>query len=232
VTERKQAKTSIRSYLLRRILLGLISALLVGIAALAMAIAYGRMNPGANPRGDGSASGDALEFDGSIIIDPPLAMPDFTLRDQFNESVSLSDLRDNYVLITFGYTNCPDVCPLTLNEFRSIRESLGSSSEELAFVFISVDGERDSPDALRSYLALRDLDGIIGLSGAEDRVRALGIDYGLSFEMTTPDKRGGYLVNHTAGSFLLDPNGRWIRRYQFGLPPHRIVADLEGLLAS
>ncbi len=232
MTEAQQAKTNIRSYLLRRIQLGVISALLVGIAALAMAIVYGRMNPGADLQTDSSHRSDASEFDGSIIIDPPLAMPDFTLRDQSNKPLSLSDLRDNYVLITFGYTNCPDVCPLTLNEFRRVRNALGSSSEGVAFVFISVDGERDSPEALRNYFALRELDGIIGLSGEEDRVRALGTDYGLSFEMTKPDKRGGYLVNHTAGSFLLDPRGRWIRRYQFGLPSSRIVADLEGLLAS
>ncbi len=232
MSKRKQAKTSIRSYLLRRIQLGFISALLVGIAALAMSIAYGRMNPGADLQTGSSDRGDAPEFDGSISIDPPLAMPDFTLRDQSNQSLSLSDLRDNYVLITFGYTNCPDVCPLTLNEFRAIRDSLGSSREEVAFVFISVDGERDSPEALRNYFALRELHGIIGLSGEEDKIRALGVDYGLSFEMTKPDKRGGYLVNHTAGSFLLDPNGRWIRRYQFGVPPSRIVSDLEGLLAS
>lgn len=232
MSARKQAKTSIRSYLLWRIQLGVISALLVGIAALAMAIAYDRMNPGADLQTDSSDRSDAPEFDGSISIDPPIAMPDFTLRDQFNKSVSLSDLRDNYVLITFGYTNCPDVCPLTLGEFRNMRNALGSSSEEVAFVFISVDGERDSPEALRNYFELRELDGIIGLSGEEDRIRALGIDYGLSFEMTKPDKRGGYLVNHTAGSFLLDRNGRWIRRYQFGVLTSRIVADLEELLAS
>lgn len=218
--------------MIRRILLGVISVLLLGIAALAMAIAYGRIYPGANSQADSSHRGDGLEFDGSIIIDPPLAMPDFTLRDQFNKSVSLSDLRGNYVLITFGYTNCPDICPLTLGELHSARKALGSSSEEVAFLFISVDGERDSPEALRNYFALRGLDGIIGLSGGEDAVRALGIDYGLSFEMTKPDKRGGYLVNHTAGSFLLDRNGRWIRRYQFGVAPSRIVADLRGLLAS
>ena len=232
MTERKQAKTSIRRYLLRRIQLGLISALLVGIAALAMSIAYGRINPGANLQSDGTDSGDPHEFDGSIIIDPPLAMPDFTLRDQSNKSLSLSDLRDNYVLITFGYTNCPDVCPLTLNEFQVIRDSLGLSREDVAFLFISVDGERDTPEALRNYFSLRELDGIIGLSGEEDTVRALGIDYGLSFEMTEPDKRGGYLVSHTAGAFLLDRNGRWIKRYQFGVPPGTIVADLERLLAS
>lgn len=212
--------------------MGLISALLVGIAALAMSIAYQRMNPGVNQLTGSSDSSDAPEFDGSIVIDPTVAMPDFTLRDQSNKSVSLRDLRDNYVLITFGYTNCPDVCPLTLSEFRNVRNALGSSSEDVAFVFISVDGERDRPEALRNYFALRELDGIIGLSGEEDVIRALGVDYGLSFEMTKPDKRGGYLVNHTAGSFLLDPSGRWIRRYQFGVPPSTIVADLEELLAS
>ena len=159
-------------------------------------------------------------------------MPDFTLRNQFSEATSLSDLRGQYVLMTFGFTNCPDVCPLTLNEFRRVRDSLGSSREDVAFVFISVDGERDTPAALRNYFALRELDGIIGLTGEEGAIQALGVDYGLSFEMTEPDQRGGYLVNHTAGSFLLDQNGRWIRRYQFGVPPSAIVGDLKALLSS
>lgn len=218
--------------MIRRILLGIISALLLGIAALAMSIAYGRMNPGANSQVDSPQTESPLEFDGAIVINPPQALSDFTLRDQFNRAVSLSDMRGKFVLITFGYTNCPDVCPLTLGEFRSIRDALGSSSEAVAFLFISVDGERDTSETLRNYFALRDLHGIIGLSGKEDAVRALGADYGLSFEMTKPDKRGGYLVNHTAGSFLLDRHGRWIRRYQFGVATSRIIADLEELLDS
>ncbi len=232
MAEEKQAKTSIKRYLLRRSLLAAISALLLGIAALAMSIVYQQMQPSPNLQTYTSDSSGALAFDGSIIIDPPLAMPDFTLQDQNNRLISLSDLREKYVLITFGYTNCPDICPLTLSEFRKVRNALGSSREDVAFVFISVDGERDTPEVLRNYFALRGLEGVIGLSGEEDRVRALGIDYGLSFEMTEPDKSGGYLVNHSAGSFLLDPMGTWIRRYQFGLPPSEIIADLKALLAA
>ncbi len=230
MTERKQANASFKRYLIRRIQLGAISALLVGIAALAMSIAYQRMNL-AGDRQSISANNSAQDFDGAIAINPPVAVPDFTLRDQFNQPVSLRELRGKYVLITFGYTNCPDICPLTLSEFRSARQALGAPND-VAFLFISVDGERDSPAVLQNYFALRGLDGIIGLSGEEEAIRALGIDYGLTFEMTAADEYGGYLVNHTAGSFLLDPDGRWIRRYQFGAPTSDIVADLKGLLAA
>lgn len=217
--------------MLRRVLFAVISALLLGIAVLSMSIVYQRLQPSAKPQAENDDRRDALEFDGSIVIDPPIAMPDFTLRDQSRRLVRLRDLRDRFVLITFGYTNCPDICPLTLGDFRTIRNALASSSEAVAFVFISVDGKRDTPEALRNYFALRDLDGIIGLSGAEDEIRTLGVDYGLSFESTAPDKRGGYLVSHTAGAFLLDRDGRWIRRYQFGVPTSTIVADLRDLLA-
>ena len=232
MTEPQKAKTTIRSLLVRRVQLGVISLLLVGIAALAMAIVYQRTGPGANQQASYPDRNGVQAFDGPAKIDPPLEMPDFTLRNQFSEATSLSDLRGQYVLMTFGFTNCPDVCPLTLNEFRRVRDSLGSSREKVAFVFISVDGERDTPAALRNYFALRELDGIIGLTGEKGAIQALGVDYGLSFEMTGPDQRGGYLVNHTAGSFLLDQYGRWIKRYQFGVPPSAIVGDLKALLSS
>lgn len=234
LAERQQSKARLKRYLAWRMQMSLVSALLVGIAALAMAIAYQRLLA-AKPSAvsvNSANSNVAAEFDGSIVIDPPLAMPDFSLRDQYQRTVNLSDLRGRFVLLTFGYTNCPDICPLTLGEFHSARQALGAASADVAFVFISVDGQRDSPDALRRYFELRGLEGIIGLSGAEDRVRALGKDYGLSFEMTEPDQYGGYLVDHTAGSFLLDRQQRWIRRYQFGLPPDRIIDDLKTLLAA
>ena len=104
--------------------------------------------------------------------------------------------------------------------------------EQVAFVFISVDGERDTPQIIRETFATRQLDGIIGLTGAEPELRALGVDYGLSFEFVEGKSASAYLVNHTAGSFLLDREGRWIMRYQFGVAPSTIVADLKALITA
>ena len=155
----------------------------------------------------------------------------FTLTSQDGDPTGLRDLRGRFVLLTFGFTNCPDICPLTLSDFQLVKGLLGDNSAEVAFVFISVDGSRDKPDVLRNFLAYRKLDEIIGLTGAETDVRAAGAPFGLSFERRGESSTGSYSVNHTAGSFLLDRRGRWIMRFQFGVPPERIAAELQTMTA-
>ena len=212
---------------LMRILYGMVIGLMVGIIGLALFIVFDRLMA-ADGRGAGPFN-VVEEFDGAIKIEPPRPMPDFTLTNQHGERMSLSDLRGRYALLTFGYTHCPDVCPLTLNEFRRIRESLDELAAHVAFVFVSVDGQRDRPAVIRRYFATRQLEGLIGLTGDEADVRQLGRDYGLSFERSGENPS---LVNHTTGAFLLDPAGRWIRRYPFGVMPSLIVDDLTALLDS
>ena len=199
--------------------------LLLAIAALLIAIFAQKLtNSGASRPLESNA------FAGAIAIDPPQPMPDFSLLDQHSQVMKLSDLRGRFALITFGYTHCPDVCPLTLNEFRRIHQALGDQRDQVAFVFVSVDGARDKPAVIHDYFQLRGYDGIIGLTGDEAALRRLGVDYGLSFEREGNPARGPYLVNHTAGSFLLDRQGRWIMRYQFGVLPSVIAADLSAWL--
>ena len=215
-----------------RMLYGVLALLLFGIAALISLIAFGRLTASGADQPIQGRQNASYDFDGSIAVDPPQEMPDFKLTNQFGDPFRLSDLRGRFVLLTFGYTNCPDICPLTLNEFRRIRLGLDEFGQQVAFVFISVDGQRDTPQVLREYFATRQLDGIIGLTGAEAGLRALGVDYGLSFEIVEGRSASAYLVNHTVGSFLLDPHGRWIMRYQFGIAPSTIVSDLKALLAN
>jgi len=169
-------------------------------------------------------------FDGSTMIDPPREMPDFTLINQDGEPLSLSDMQGKPVLLSFGYTNCPDVCPLTLNEYRQIQEELEELGDEVTFVFISVDGQRDTPEMLKRYFAVRGIDDFIGLTGEEADLRRLGVNYGLYFEYGEPDENGYYLVDHTASSFLLDANGNWIMSYAFGTDRTVIVEDLRELI--
>ena len=170
------------------------------------------------------------QYDGAIGIEPPVDVPDFMLTDQFGETFSLRDLRGRLVLMTFGFTNCPDVCPLTLSDLQQINTMLGEKAKQLALVFVSVDGRRDRPEVLRDYFAFRKLDDLIGLTGDEDDVRNAGAPFGLAFEVSGDASDGSYSVNHTAGSFLLDRRGRWIMRFQFGMPPERIAAELRKLL--
>ena len=214
-----------------RLLYGTIAGLLIGISALAIYLVQDRLREAkAVDTGHFSVEGEA-RFDGAIRIEPPIGVPDFTLTKQDGKKTSLRDLRGQFVLLTFGFTNCPDICPLTLSDFQGIEELLGESAERLAFVFVSVDGSRDSPSVLRSYFEFRGLDGIIALTGDEADVRDIGAPFGLAFEVIGEAATGIYSVNHTAGSFLLDPRGRWIMRFQFGLPADRVAAEIRKLMS-
>ena len=123
-----------------RLLYGIIGTLLVGIVAVSLFILFTQLTRPEPPTSIQTFSvvEEDGEFDGTTKINPPRDMPDFTLTNQDGDLTSLSDLRGKYVLITFGYTHCPDVCPLTLNEFRRIRESLGDNAEQMSSLYLSV----------------------------------------------------------------------------------------------
>ena len=208
------------------LLYGAIAGLVIGIAALALYLLHDQLR---EPAGDllYSVNGaPSSQHDGIITIDPPLALPNFTLSNQYGDMTSLHDLRGKFSLLAFGFLHCPDICPLTLHEMQRVRNMLGEAADEALFVFISVDGARDTPEALRHYFEFREMDGLIGLTGAEAAVQEAGDGLGLAFEVSEEAATGGYLVNHTAGAFLLDERGRWIRRYHFGVPARAIADDL------
>lgn len=215
-----------------KFLYGIIGALTIGIVATSLYLVFARLTAPEENTLSAIGSVELEEFDGTTPINPPRDMPDFTLTNQDGEPINLSDLRGKYVLMTFGYTHCPDVCPLTLNEFRRIRESLGDLAENVEFVFISVDGERDTPEVIKQYLETRELQGFIGLTGDADTLRKIGVDYGLFFEIGEGQSQGGYLVDHTAGSYLLDRENRWIMRYKFGTRPSLITEQIEEFIQA
>lgn len=171
------------------------------------------------------------EYTGIRTIEPPRPMPDFTLTDHEGAPVNLSDLAGQPTMLTFGFTNCPDICPLTLNEYRLIHQDLGEVAEAMNFVFVSVDGTRDTPQVLQRYFDVHGVaEFMIGMTGPETDVRALGEDYGLQFFYHEPNASGWYNIDHTAGSFLLDADGNWVRRYAYATEPNLIVADLRNFL--
>ena len=117
-------------------------------------------------------------------VDPPHRLQDFTLTSQTGAPLSLSDLRGRAVLMFFGYTHCPDVCPTTLADYTRIKQALGGDADKVAFMFISVDGKRDTPDVLAQYLHQFD-DQFIGLTADEATLKRIGAEYGLLFQQDT-----------------------------------------------
>lgn len=214
-----------------RLLFTLIGTLIVAIAIVAVYIVIRQVTA---PAESVTVAFERVDddFAGDTPIDPPRDMPDFTLINQHDESVSLSDFTGKPVLMAYGFTHCPDVCPITLGEFKAVYEALGESSADVAFVFISVDGERDTPSRLSRYLQLRQVDEfVVGLTGSPDEVRRIGADYGIKFSYGEPDDNGAYNVDHTAGYYLLDAEGNWIMRYDFGTDPALMASQIREMIA-
>ncbi len=165
------------------------------------------------------------------VIDPPKVMTDFTLTDQNGNTVHLSDFKGKNVLMAFGYTHCPDVCPVTLARFKQIKEKLGDKRDQVQFVWISVDGARDTPERIRQYLSMFDPE-FNGLTSDSESVRKIITEYGGLFEINNAGglKKDDYTVDHTASHFLIDPEGRWIRTYAYASKVDTIVADMLKLL--
>lgn len=220
-------KTPIHMVNKRHITVVILSMLLTLITVLLVACSN---NTGATTS-PAAASVDAPEMpQQGARIEPPRALKDFTLTSNTGTPLSLSDLRGKLVLLYFGYTFCPDICPTTLADFVHVKRNLGEEADQVAFVMISVDGERDTPEVLARYMQAFDPD-FIGLQGDAATLRQIGSDYGLYYKKNAvEDTSAGYLVDHTAASYLIDSEGRLAMIYPYGMPSDVISADIREML--
>ncbi len=169
---------------------------------------------------------------GASVLTPPRPLPDFTLTAHTGDAVSLSDFDGKPVLLSFGYTFCPDVCPLNMMEYRRVREMLGDNSDDVAFAFVSVDGERDTPERLSGFLQARAVDDfVVAMSGDEGELRRIGVEYGLYFEKNfETGSQAFYLVDHTASLYLITPDGELAAIYGFGTDPEVVAEGIRDQL--
>jgi protein SCO1/2 len=176
---------------------------------------------------------------GVALVEPPVLVQDFTLTSQTGQPLSLSELRGQPVLMFFGYTHCPEECPLTLADFIRVKRELGTQGNEVHFVFVSVDGERDTPSVMAEYLQRFD-DRFVGMTGEPDSLRSLGAQFGLLFETVVlgsdgsqrpaTDQDENYFVNHISPSFLIDQDGYLSHVFFYGTKPNVIASSLRQLL--
>lgn len=187
---------------------------------------------------------DSTKPKGAAVVEPPHRLQNFTLTSQSGEPISLSDLRGRAVLMFFGYTHCPDVCPTTLADYTRVKQALGRDAGKVAFVFISVDGRRDTPDVLAQYLGQFDAN-FIGMTGDETTLRRIGTEYGLLFQHETSSLGGkhehheeqdldarNYFVQHTSPSFLVDADGYLRMMYFYGTESSVIADGIRHVLGS
>lgn len=176
----------------------------------------------------GAACGPGYEYRG-MALDPPLPVPDFELSTTGGRPFHLSDVEGDIALIYFGYTFCPDVCPLTLADVKQALDGL-EGRDRVHVIFISVDPERDTPEVLARYMKAFD-PSFIGITDDFSRVQEVMKAYGAFAEKEdTPDSAAGYLVSHTARLYLVGPNREVILTYPFGFKSEDLRNDLIYLL--
>ncbi|GJM42257.1 MAG: electron transporter [Ardenticatenaceae bacterium] len=162
-------------------------------------------------------------------IQSNLPVTNFTLTGPGEQPVSLVEFRDKVVMLYFGYTYCPDVCPATMVELRDALEILGKRAEDVQVIMITVDPERDTSEVLEAYLDHFD-DSFIGLTGTPDELIAVTAPMGIFFERHEGSEASGYLVDHTATVAVLDKDGKLRLLYPFGITGEEIAADLKYLV--
>ena len=168
------------------------------------------------------------EYQG-VLIDPPAPAADFSLKDQHGELFTLSEQQGRVVLIFFGYTNCPDVCPITLSEYKQVKAELGEKAQNVKFVFITVDPERDNAERMRRYMENFDAE-FIGLTAEREVLQPIWDHYGVYQERQDVGSAAGYLVDHSARMYAIDTQGHWRLNYPFGMETEKIYQDVLHLL--
>jgi protein SCO1/2 len=170
------------------------------------------------------------DFQGSLI-DPPIPAKDFLLHDQNGQPFRLSDHRGKVVLLFFGYTFCPDVCPATLVAFQKISEALDTEAEQVAFVFITVDPNRDTPEQLKTHLALFS-PTFYGLTDEPEPLETVWADYFVQPSIQPGANTAGYLVEHTSRVYVIDKDGNLRLTFPFGMATEAMTQDVQNLLGE
>jgi len=216
-----------------------LSVLLVGLFLVGLRLGNLIFAPQSQAR---PAVGAEAKPSGGAVVKPPFQVRDFTLTNQAGAPLNLKDLRKRAVVLFFGYTHCPDVCPTTLANFTQVKKLLGAEADRVTFVFVTVDSKRDTPVVLKEYLNHFD-PGFIGLTGDETTLRSMAAEYGAYFSSPADQQPGdgdkdhqegidseNYFVQHTSPSYLIDPRGYLRVVYFNGTAPEIIAQEIRRIL--
>lgn len=166
-------------------------------------------------------------FHGTVIQSPDPSY-DFTLTS-VNGDVSPSDYRGKIVLLYFGYTFCPDICPATLASVAQALRDMGTKAEDVQLIMVSLDPGRDTPEKLAEYVA-HFHPSFIGITGTQAQLDEVASLYGIYYQKTQGSDASGYLIDHTATLLVLDREGYLKLVFPFGVTPQEIADDLKYML--
>ncbi|MCI0521671.1 MAG: SCO family protein [Chloroflexi bacterium] len=160
-------------------------------------------------------------------LDPGQPAAGFTLQSD-QGPVRLSDFRGQYVMVYFGYTFCPDVCPTTLSTVKKAVERAGKAAEQFQFVFISVDPRRDTPERLGEYSRYFNPD-FIGVTGSEEEIAKTAGDFHIHYYLNDSESLENYTVDHTSVVQVIDPAGNLVLIWPHDATSQDMAADIKSL---
>lgn len=150
----------------------------------------------------------------------------FTLTDQTGATRTEKDLLGSYTVISFGFTNCPDVCPTTLQTISEALEAIGPAAAKIQPVFVTVDPERDDVKRLKTYHDAFDKRFMM-LTGSAAAIAKIAKAYRVGYKKMKPAKDGSYQVNHTALIYLMGPKGEFVTYYPYNVTPKKLAEGLR-----
>lgn len=191
-------------------------AIAAALATVTVVVVAGRDR--ATPAAEGTATGQ------------PAVGGAFQLVNQEGQAVDQTMLDGKWSLVFFGFTYCPDYCPTTLTALEATRERLGAAADDLQIVFISIDPERDTPQALKDYLSSDGFPpGVVGLTGTPEQVAEVAKVYRAYFEKVGTGE--DYTMNHTLTVYLMGPDGRFRSALSHDLGPDRSAQLIQRVMA-
>jgi protein SCO1 len=155
----------------------------------------------------------------------------FSLPDQNGKTRTLDDFKGKVVVVFFGFTQCPDVCPTTLAELAQVKKALGPDGDKVQGVFVTVDPERDKPELLKAYLDSFD-PGFVALRGSPEQLKETAKEFKIYYAKVPGKTPDSYTMDHTAASFLFDPQGRVRVFSRYGAGAQALMSDIKALIAG
>ncbi len=155
---------------------------------------------------------------------------DFSLPDPQGRTRTLADFRGKVVAVFFGYTHCPDFCPTTMAELAQVKQALGEDGKRLQAIFVTVDPERDTAENLKNYVTAFDPTFVALRPDTDQQLTAMAKDFKVYYKRVEGSAPGNYTMDHSAGMYLYDPQGRLRLYTRYGADPQALAADIRLLL--
>ncbi|GAN82046.1 SCO family protein [Acidocella aminolytica] len=175
----------------------------------------------------GSESGGQMATTTNSGIPPgaPIGGP-FQLTNQLGQPVSDATYRGKYMLVFFGYSHCPDECPLTLQKMALTMNALGPLAQHIAPIFITIDPTRDTPPALKPYLSKFGPD-LMGLTGSNAQIAGVAHEYAVAFNTNNLEASGASVISHSTYIYLMGPDGKFLNLFPFTITVAQLTSVLK-----